>query len=503
MSENSKLMPNTDNQTRKLKLALQLQQNGELLQAQTIYQDILKEDPANHNALHLSGLIEIHHRNYANAIIFIRKAIQINNKSANYFINLGVALHESAQHKEAVTNFDWALLLDPQNFEAYYNRGNAYVAIGDFEQARLNYQEALKLNPKSASTLYNCGISLQNLKQFRHAIQYYDAALAIQPNYPEAQRNKALSLLYLGDYEQGFTLFEYRWLRKDFFMPASTQGKPLWLGAESLVGKIILLHSEQGLGDSIQFCRYASMVANLGAQVIMEVDKPLVNLFATLQGVTAVYAKGAELPYFDYHCPLLSLPLAFKTDVNTIPKTLRYLHSEPGKQNYWSARLGNKSQIRIGIVWSGGESYNADNTRSIALKDFLAELPACFQYVSLQKEVRETDQYTLAQRSDILHFGAEQRDFSDTAAIIDLLDLVISVDTSVGHLSAALGKPTATLLSYLGDWRWITGLNESPWYPNTKLFRQEKPHDWPSAFALLRTALFSNFSQMQTHKQTK
>lgn len=480
-------------QMSQLKLALQLQHNGELSQAQAIYQNLLKEDPANHHAWHLSGLIEIQLKNYMSAIHCFLKAIQFQTKSAQYYRSLGLALHEMGKHKEAIVNFEWAILIDPQNYEAHYNRGNTYVAIGKFDLALSSYQESIKINPKSPNALYNCGIALQNQRQFRAAIEYYDAALALKPQYPEAQRNKALSLLYLGDYELGFELFESRWLRQDFTPPASTIGKPKWLGKESVAGKTILLHSEQGLGDSIQFSRYASLVANLGAKVILEVDRPLLNLFTSLQGVSAVYVKGDVLPEFDYHCPFLSLPLAFKTNASTVPRQLRYLHSEPNKLRYWGEKLGPRSGIRIGIAWSGGEAYAADQTRSISLSEFLAELPICFEYISLQKDVRESDQQVLKQRPDIKHFGNEQRDFSDTAAIIDHLDLIISVDTSVGHLSAALGKPTATLLSYLGDWRWISGMDQSPWYPNTKLFRQDKPGDWPSAFSKLRAALFSNF----------
>jgi hypothetical protein len=268
-----------------------------------------------------------------------------------------------------------------------------------------------------------------------------------------------------------------RWKTKELKMKSRNFSKPLWLGEESLTGKTILLHSEQGFGDTIQFCRYAKMVRNLGAKVILEVPLPLVDLLRCLDGVDELIPKDSELSDFDFHCPLLSLPLAFKTDLSSIPNTPHYLYSNQDKRKYWLNKLGASSKKRIGIVWSGSLGHSNDRNRSLLLKDIIEYLPINFEYISLQKEIREVDQAILSS-SSIRHFGPELHDFSDTAAICDLIDLVISVDTSVAHLAAALGKPTWILLPFTPDWRWHLDREDSPWYPSVRLFRQSSNQQW-------------------------
>ena len=265
--------------------------------------------------------------------------------------------------------------------------------------------------------------------------------------------------------------------------------QPLWLGTESLAGKTILLHSEQGLGDTIQFCRYAQLVAELGARVLMEVPEPLVGLLKDVRGVSHVIVRGSPLPTFDYHCPLLSLPLAFKTNLNSIPCSTKYVHADPVKLTHWTSRLGEKRHPRIGLVWSGRTEQKNDHNRSIALAALIPHLPADCQYVSLQKEVRKIDKPMLESSTNILHFGDELHDFTDTAALCELMDVVISVDTSVAHLSGALGQPTWVLLSFNPDWRWLLERDDSPWYPSIKLYRQPRVGDWDSVLVKLTADL--------------
>lgn len=481
-----------------LEKAFTFHQADELTKAKQIYQDILLIEPTNHRALNLLGILETQLENFQSAIDLLRGAIFSHSVTAAYYVHLGAALYKFDKHREAIANCDLAILLKPNIFDAYCIRGNCYIALDEHHQALASFQQALKIDASSVNVLYNCATTLYNLRRFKEAVAYYDQVLTIDPNFVEALKNKALTLLHLGEYRQGFALFEHRWRQSNLVMPAETKDKPLWIGEEAIADKTILLHSEQGLGDTIQFCRYATDLAKLGAKVILSVEKPLAALLTTLQGVDIVHIKGTKLPAFDYHCPMLSLPFAFRTTAQSVPSSVRYLQSEKSKRVHWANKLGVKKQLRIGIAWSGGLAYGADSTRSIPLAEFLSYLPAGFQYISLQKDVRPLDQGNLEARPDILHFGAEQKDFSDTAAIIDLLDLVISVDTSIGHLSAALGKPTATLISFLGDWRWIEGQDDSPWYPNVKLFRQDHPKDWSSAFTKLRTALFHHFYQSKT-----
>ncbi|MGZ3239900.1 MAG: glycosyltransferase family 9 protein, partial [Burkholderiaceae bacterium] len=229
-----------------------------------------------------------------------------------------------------------------------------------------------------------------------------------------------------------------------------------------------------------QFCRYAKLVAALGARVILEVQKPLASLLMNLEGVTQLVGKGSALPAFDYHCPLLSLPLAFKNNLGNIPASAKYLSSDAAKITQWQARLGTKTKPRIGLVWSGNALHVNDRNRSIFLSDWVKELPTGFQYVSLQKEVRDADKQTLQAHTDILNFENTLNDFSDTAALCELMDVVISVDTSVAHLAGALGKPTFVLLPYFPDWRWLLDRSDSPWYPSVKLFRQASMGEWGS-----------------------
>jgi hypothetical protein len=269
-------------------------------------------------------------------------------------------------------------------------------------------------------------------------------------------------------------MYEWRWKAVENAGGTSYSPQTLWLGAEPIRGKTILLHAEQGLGDSIQFCRYAKLVGDLGANVLLQAPKALIGLFERLAGVGALVETGKPLPAFDLHCPLLSLPLACNTTIDTIPNPEAYLASNPDKRKAWSERLGEKTKPRVGLVWSGSTT---NRNRSLPLESLLAHLPGDYEYVSLQVEVREADKKTL-QDSAIRNHAGRIEDFSDTAALCDLMDLVISVDTSVAHLAGALGKATWVLLQYMPDWRWFLDREDSPWYRSVKLYRQPQYGHW-------------------------
>jgi hypothetical protein len=258
--------------------------------------------------------------------------------------------------------------------------------------------------------------------------------------------------------------------------------KPTWLGKESLQGKTILIYGEQGLGDFIQFCRYVKLVSDLGAKVILETPEALAGLMESLEGISQLVIKGEEFPIYDYQSPLLSLPLAFHTNLNSIPNAVGYINLDHhlNKTMEWKARLGSKLKPRVGLVWSGNPRHKNDHNRSLLLRDIFPFLPNQFEYISLQKEVREVDKLTLDSNPLILNFASYLNDFLDTAALIDNLDLVITVDTSVAHLSGALGKKTLLLLPYVADWRWLLDREDSPWYPSMKLYRQHAIGDWNS-----------------------
>ncbi|HSY29200.1 MAG TPA: glycosyltransferase family 9 protein, partial [Burkholderiaceae bacterium] len=265
--------------------------------------------------------------------------------------------------------------------------------------------------------------------------------------------------------------------------------RPLWLRKERLDGDTILLHGEQGYGDMIQFCRYVPLVAELGAKVLLEVPRPLARLMENLEGVDEVIVRGDQLPDFDYHCPLMSLPLAFDTRLETIPAKIPYLAANSGGRSVWQERLGDKSGPRIGIAWSGNPVHDNDRNRSIALDDFIEIVSESAQFVCLQKEVRPADHALLQQRSEILTFNEGVSDFQDTAELIANMDLVISVDTSVAHLAGAMGKPVWILLPFNVEWRWFLDRSDSPWYPTARLFRQQTPGNWKPVLAAIAREL--------------
>jgi hypothetical protein len=252
----------------------------------------------------------------------------------------------------------------------------------------------------------------------------------------------------------------------------------VWQGDIPIAGKVILVHNEQGLGDMLQFCRYIRYISELGAKVLLEVPTALHNFLANQDGVYQLVIKGDNIPSFDYHCSLLSLPYIFKTDLLNVPRSRSYLQSDMQRVKKWTSLLGDKKKPRIGIAWSGSASHVNDSRRSIALSRFSQVLSNNCEFVSLQNEVRNEDMAILLKNRAIRYFGDELVDFSETAALCHLMDVVVTVDTSVAHLSAALGRPTWILIPLLPDWRWMLKRDDSPWYPTVKLYRQSEPMDW-------------------------
>ena len=466
-----------------------LMELGQLEKAIASYDRAIALEPNYAEAYSNRGIVHSKLKQAHNALDDYDQAIAIKPDYAEAYANRGVALQELKQLEAALVSFDKAIAIKPDYAEAYANRGVALQSINDLEAALKNYSQAIAINPSYADAYYNRGNVLKDLKQLNDAVKNYDQAITINPDYSKARWNKALALLLLGDYGRGWELYEWRWINNKCETTQRNFTQPLWLGAESLENKTILLHSEQGFGDTIQFCRYARMVAAKGARVLMTVPISLVTLLSDLDGVAEIFTEGATLPHFDYHCPLLSLPLAFKTTLNTIPASPAYLHSDADKVATWSDRLGIKTKMRVGIVWSGSTVHKNDHNRSLLLSDLMPYLPDGLEYVSLQKEVRDCDQATLKEHPAIRRFEEELVDFTDTAALCDLMDVIISVDTSVAHLSGALGKSTWVILPYTPDWRWLLDRSDSPWYPSMQLFRQDAIDEWESVLKKIKSEL--------------
>lgn len=430
------------------------------------------------------------------ALACYARAIALDPGCAIAHSNRGLVLHGQKHTQAALESFDQAIASDPGLVAAHNNRGIALRHLGQFEAALQSYERAIGLNPEFAEAYTNRGNLLQDLGQYDAALlSHRHAAALLAPDDVEANFSLSLCLLQSGDFEQGWQSYEWRLRHQDFRVTLGDGVRPRWTGAQDLRGKTILLHSEQGLGDALQFCRYAKMLATTGARVVLEVPMPLLLLLARVPGVAQTVLRGGALPLYDYYCPLLSLPLAFKTDLASIPAPGRYIPCAPEKLAQWQATLGAKTRPRVGVAWSGMALHKNDPRRSIPLADFVKLLPDGFQYISLQTEVRATDQETLRTRPDIQHFGDALQDFTDTAALCDLVDLVVSVDTSVAHLAGAMGKPVWILLPANPDWRWLLDRDDSPWYATARLYRRGRDGDDGAVFERVRGDLMRWFGE--------
>jgi len=425
------------------------------------------------------------------AIDSYSRAIAIKPDLPEAYNNRGLALQNLKQPDGAIADYDQAIALKPDYVNAYINRGNTLLGVHRHKAAIASYNRAVAWQPTEKTAFNNRGVALQALKRIDAAIASHHKALRIDPDYAGSHWNLSMALLLKGDFENGWRHYEWRWKYEGISTYRSRRNfsQPQWLGNESLKGKTILLHAEQGLGDALQFCRYAKTVAGLGAKVILEVHPALVNVLQGLDGVEVLLPRKAALPPFDFHCPLLSLPLAFRTDLDTIPSDAGYVHSDQQKTAEWRQRLGRKRKPRIGLVWSGGTKHARDAERSIPLSELIPLLADGFEFVCLQKEVRKTDLAVLRKHPEIRHFGPQLEDFTDTAALCGLMDLVISVDTSVAHLAGAMGRPLWMLLPWVPDWRWLLDRDDSPWYPSARLFRQPEPGDWTTVIKRVRAEL--------------
>jgi tetratricopeptide (TPR) repeat protein len=409
---------------------------------------------------------------------------------AEPLLNRGNTLYELRRFEEALASYDRLLKLRPDYAEALLNRGNTLHELKRFEEALASYDRLLKLQPDYAEALSNRGNTLQAMKRFEEALASYDRAVNVRPGYAEALANEGVCRLLIGDFDRGWEKYESRWETKQLRTVKRSFVQPLWTGRDDVRGKIILLYADQGLGDTIQFCRYVPLVAERGVRVILEVQRPLQELMTTLISGAQIVSRGDPLPDFDMHCPLLSLPLAFGTRLETIPSTALYQRVSPQALAHWDARFASrKHRVRIGLAWSGNPANTNDHNRSIGLISLLSFLDIDATFVSLQKDVRPDDATVLRNQSDLLHFGDQLETFADTAALISTLDLVISVDTSVVHLAGALAKPVWLMLPFIPNWCWLLDREDSPWYPTVRLFRQDETRAWDSVIARVGAAL--------------
>jgi tetratricopeptide (TPR) repeat protein len=512
---------------------LELLHQGRVGEAMSAFEAALRLDPKNALAHHMIGLVALQAGQLEAGVESLRRAIDLNPADLSAYANLANGLRELGLVDQALEAYDRTIDMVPTLVNAYDNRAVLFARLDRFEEALADYDRALALNGRAAfvhnhrattlrelgrhyEALNSCATALRldpryvdaylnrasalgEIGRFEEAIADYEACLALDPGRTEAVVAIGSAYLAMGDYDRGWERYEAR-LRlqgRKRVAPTVAFAQPAWNGADPLSGKTILLHSEQGLGDTLQFCRYVPSVKAMGAEIVLQVEPSLVRLSSSLRGVDRVVAKGHASPHFDVQASIMSLPRAFRTTLQSIPADVPYLHAEPDKVAVWAGRLGPATRPRVGLVWSGGQAPQRRDLfrRNIPLR-MLAPLAQCgVDFVSLQKgEPAESE------LAEVIAFGwngpaildpaADLHDFSDTAALVENLDLVITVDTSVAHLAGGLGKPVWILNRLDADWRWMRDRTDSPWYPTARLFRQKTFGDW--AFVVQEVAAALN-----------
>ncbi|HXW23219.1 MAG TPA: tetratricopeptide repeat protein, partial [Xanthobacteraceae bacterium] len=423
-------------------------------------------------------------RRNAEAEATYRRVIALKPDHFQARLNLGLLLTDRRRFEEAASEFRHAAQIRPGSAEAHTNLGYALRAAGDPEAAETACRQALALAPDLYVAKLNRGVALQDLGRLEEALACYRGAKPSDADYAKATACEGILHLLRGNFAAGWEKYEARWKIGD--LPPRNFAQSQWRG-EPLAGKTILLHAEQGLGDSIQFLRYVPLVAARGGKVVLEIQKPLLPL-ARIPGVTVI-ARGEALPAFDLHCPLLSLPLAFGTTLDTVPAATPYLTPPPDRLAPWAARIGSGPGLKVGIAWAGSPVHRNDRNRSIPLERLkpLVELGGA-RFFSLQVGPRASD-LAAVEPVPVTDLSGELSDFAETAAAIANLDLVIAADTAVAHLAGALAKPVWTMLPFAPDWRWLIARTDSPWYGSMRLFRQARPGDWDGVVAAVRQAL--------------
>lgn len=505
--------------------ALQHHQAGRLGAAEQLYRQILAREPHHADALHLLGmtaaqvgrndaaveLIEIALKikpNYPEAlgnlgnalknkgqldeaIAAYRRAIALRPNYPEAWSNLGSALNGKGHHDEAIAAHRRAIALNPNTPVAHYNLGNVLKDKGQLDEAIAAYRQAIRLRANYPDAHFNLGAAMGDKGQLVEAIEEYRRAIALDPNYAEAHWNLALALLARGEFIEGFKEHQWRWDcpglpgRRNF-------AQPQWDGFP-LEGRTILLHAEQGFGDTLQFIRYAPLVAARGATVIVGSVPELHRLLQRTRGVARWLASGEALPPFDAHCPLMSLPLAMGTTLETIPQSVPYVFADAQAVAVWREKLaGDTDQLKVGLAWAGSPAHANDRNRSLSLAA-LAPLGQVrgVSFYSLQKGDPAHQAKNPPPGLELIDRTEELQDFADTAALIANLDLVISVDSAVAHLAGAMGKPVWTLLPFTTDWRWLLEREDTPWYPSMRLFRQMGRGEWASVIERVVEALRS------------
>lgn len=498
---------------------------GHLKEAELLCREILQSVPKQPQALHLFGAIAYQKKQYNVAIELIGKAIEANPQNPQFHNTLGAALRAIGKFQEAIICYQRAVSIKPDYTEAYNNMGNAFFSQRRYADAVEKYNQVVSLNPDYIEAYNSMAVALQyqgkydaamekcnqalSLKPdyaeayntmasvllkkglYAEAIENYRQALRLKPDYADAHVNLGMILLLGGSFQEGWAEYQWRVKAKKGLIYPHLYELPCWDGSP-FVGKRLLVHYEQGLGDNIQFVRYLPMVKSRGGTVICEMLKPLIGLLHGFPGIDDLIdasSKRKRHDKFDFYVPFLELPRIFGTTLETIPADVPYLYADSTKIEYWRQRLVGAA-FKVGIVWAGKPAHTEDSSRSCMLRHFvpLSKIPGVRLY-GLQKGEAAGQVKDLTGKISITDLADELNDFEDTAGVIENLDLVISVDTAVLHLAGAMCKPAWAILPFTPDFRWMLSREDSPWYPTVRLFRQSRYGNWDDVFQRLTEEL--------------
>jgi len=460
-------------------------QQGDAKLALQYCHELLARDPQHIQTLLFAALASRSLGWLDDALDFINRALALAPNQPAIHSLTGDILLLQKRPEQALGALLQAKKLGENSAQIYFNFGSAYLALGIHEEAKNYFDQALAMDAQMVAAHVNKGLVEHSLMNLEAALDCFNTALFIDPKNIDAQWNKSHVLLTIGRYEEGFTLYETRWNHPQVALKERNFDSKLWLGQEPLSGKTILLFAEGGFGDTIQFIRYAKLFAP-DVKLIIQCQVPLIELVKGMGLGAEVIAPGHTPPQHDFHCPLMSLPLAFGTKIDTVPHFDRYIYAPDGHVKKWGAFMGQMTGPKIGIVARGSSTFSNDKNRSFDLKALVAQLPQHASYVVLQKELSDEEHAFIDSCDNIIAPGEALESFSDTAAICTQLDQVISVDTSVAHLAGALGTPTTLLLAYRPDWRWGANGNKTIWYSNCILIRQTQLDGWDSVLSALQ-----------------
>ena len=471
---------------------------GKRAQALADFESGLSYAPDNHRCLLEAGRASIDLQEIDKAVEFFEKALDIPTTDESAIVGLSYSLSlrglRETQEKNfgaAIKDLTRALNLCPETWEILYNLGNAYLKSGDYQSAQHQYEKALKINKKNVQLLCNKGIASERLGAFSEAAAAYKKALVLDPKNHPAAYNYSLLMLKLGFYEKGWDLYENRWETREFAAAKRQFNVPLWQGDFDLTDKKILCHAEQGLGDTIQFLRFCAMFDTRQTTVFVECHSDLIEIAQTMRVKAKFYETGSDLPDYDFHCPLMSLPRAFKHRPDRQTTTKPYLFPHLGKKEQFDKIIGPREKPRVGLVLEGKPSHVHNHLRSVNAHDFIKILPQGTDYFLLQKDLSSRTKALIRNRPDVKNLSKLLSNFSDTAAACANMDLVITVDTAVAHLAGAIGCPTTLLLHYQSDWRWGLETKNSHWYSNMSLIRLRRNEEWPDTYAEISASISS------------